>query len=168
MKPDDICQCEIDGISLLRNTIALEAKGLAAYDIVFMERDGQPFTISATSCRTSRRCCVLVISWASSAGARSWSLARASTPSAIPTTSICSIQTGTASSCSPIVSMDDDDPPVVWDMRIVKSPVEDWGLPPRSSWFLRRSRFLDCEVPHPPATDAREVHLGLTVTEKGD
>jgi 2-keto-4-pentenoate hydratase/2-oxohepta-3-ene-1,7-dioic acid hydratase in catechol pathway len=30
MKPGDICECEIDGIGLLRNPIALEAEDPAA------------------------------------------------------------------------------------------------------------------------------------------
>jgi hypothetical protein len=25
-----------------------------------------------------------------------------------------------------------------------------WGLPPRASWIAHRSRFLDCDVTHPP------------------
>jgi catechol 2,3-dioxygenase len=46
----------------------------------------------------------------------------------------------------PIVYMDGDDAPVVFDVRTVKSPQVAWGLPPRASWFAHRSRFLDCEV----------------------
>lgn len=57
------------------------------------------FTTTATSCPTSSRCCVRATPWASSAGATTWSSARASTRSAIPTTSICAIRTGIASSC---------------------------------------------------------------------
>jgi catechol 2,3-dioxygenase len=71
----------------------------------------------------------------------------------------------------PIVYMDGDDPPVVWDMRTVKRPIEAWGLPPRVSWFTHISRFLDCEVTHLPADGSMltlEKYLGLTVTEKGD
>jgi catechol 2,3-dioxygenase len=46
----------------------------------------------------------------------------------------------------PIVYMDGDDPPSVFDVRTVKSPQVAWGLPPRASWFIHRSRFLDCDV----------------------
>jgi catechol 2,3-dioxygenase len=50
----------------------------------------------------------------------------------------------------PIVYMDGDDPPVIFDVRTVKSPQVAWGLPPRASWIAHRSRFLDCDVTHPP------------------
>jgi catechol 2,3-dioxygenase len=46
----------------------------------------------------------------------------------------------------PIVYMDGDDPPSVFDVRTVVSPQVAWGLPPRASWFAHRSRFLDCDV----------------------
>jgi catechol 2,3-dioxygenase len=49
----------------------------------------------------------------------------------------------------PVVYMDGDDPPVIFDVRTVKSPQVAWGLPPRASWFAHRSRFLDCEVTQP-------------------
>ena len=55
----------------------------------------------------------------------------------------------------PIVYMDGDDPPVVWDVQTVKNHRVAWGLPPRASWFTHRSRFLDCEVTHPTAASAR-------------
>jgi hypothetical protein len=45
--------------------------------------------------------------------------------------------------------MDGDDPPVIFDVRTVKSPQVAWGLPPRASWMAHRSRFPDCEVTHP-------------------
>jgi catechol 2,3-dioxygenase len=50
----------------------------------------------------------------------------------------------------PIVYMDGDDPPVVFDVRTVKSPQVAWGLPPRAEWFAHRTPFLDCEVTYPP------------------
>ena len=46
----------------------------------------------------------------------------------------------------PIVYMDGDDPPVVFDVRTVKSPQVAWGLPPRASWLARRTPFLGSEV----------------------
>jgi catechol 2,3-dioxygenase len=70
------------------------------YDLVFLERDGPALHHYGYIVSDVQSCCVLATSWASSAGVRTWSLARASTPSAIPTTSICSIQTATGWSCS--------------------------------------------------------------------
>jgi catechol 2,3-dioxygenase len=64
----------------------------------------------------------------------------------------------------PIVYMDGDDPPTIWDVLTLKSATEAWGLPPRSSWFSERSRFLDCEVTHPSGGGAPmtlEKYLGL-------
>jgi hypothetical protein len=41
-----------------------------------------------------------------------------------------------------------------------------WGLPPRASWFARRSRFLGCEVTDPAGGSADgftlEQYLGVT------
>jgi catechol 2,3-dioxygenase len=66
----------------------------------------------------------------------------------------------------PIVYMDGDDPPVVFDVRTVKSPQEAWGLPPRASWFAHRSPFLDCEVTYPAVGGGDgltlEQYLGVT------
>jgi catechol 2,3-dioxygenase len=66
----------------------------------------------------------------------------------------------------PIVYMDGDDPPAVWDVRTLKHPVESWGLPPRASWVTQHSRFLDCEVTHPVDGDdsllTLEKYLGVT------
>jgi catechol 2,3-dioxygenase len=49
----------------------------------------------------------------------------------------------------PIVHMDGDDAPAVWDVLVHTRATEAWGLPPRASWFSDRSPFLDCEVTHP-------------------
>jgi catechol 2,3-dioxygenase len=48
----------------------------------------------------------------------------------------------------PIVYMDGDDPPVVFDVRTIKTPSPQvaWGLPPRASWLAHRSRFLNCDA----------------------
>jgi catechol 2,3-dioxygenase len=46
----------------------------------------------------------------------------------------------------PIVYMDGDDPPSVFDVQTVISPQVAWGLPPRASWFAHRSRFVDRDV----------------------
>jgi catechol 2,3-dioxygenase len=68
---------------------------------------------------------------------------------------------------APIVYMDGDDPPVVFDVRTVKSPQVAWGLPPRASWFAHRSRFLDCEVTHPAVSggDGLTLEQYLAVTD---
>jgi catechol 2,3-dioxygenase len=55
---------------------------------------------------------------------------------------------------APIVYMDGDDPPVIFDVRTVKSPQVAWGLPPRASWFAHRSRFLDCTITDPAGGSA--------------
>jgi catechol 2,3-dioxygenase len=66
----------------------------------------------------------------------------------------------------PIVYMDGDDPPSIFDVATVQSPQVAWGLPPRASWFARRSRFLDCEVTYPAGGTADgftlEQYLGAT------
>ena len=66
----------------------------------------------------------------------------------------------------PVVYMDGDDPPVVWDVRTLKHPVESWGLPPRASWVMESSPFLDREVTHPIDGDdavlTLEKYLGVT------
>ncbi|TCT05458.1 VOC family protein [Aquabacter spiritensis] len=49
----------------------------------------------------------------------------------------------------PIVYMDGDDAPHVWDVTQVPRATEAWGLPPRRSWFSNRSPFPDVEVTHP-------------------
>ena len=49
----------------------------------------------------------------------------------------------------PIVCMDGDDKPAVWDLTQVPRTTEAWGLPPRESWFSKRSPFPDCVVTHP-------------------
>ena len=59
----------------------------------------------------------------------------------------------------PIVYMDGDDPPIIWDVRTVKNHRVAWGLPPRESWFTHRSRFLDCEVTHPTGGDGSPLTL---------
>src|SRR6202158_805436 len=66
----------------------------------------------------------------------------------------------------PIVYMDGDDRPVVFDVQTVKSPQGAWGLPPSASWVAHRSRFLDCEVTTPSAAGGDgltlEQYLGVT------
>jgi catechol 2,3-dioxygenase len=66
----------------------------------------------------------------------------------------------------PIVYMDGDDPPVVFDVRTVMSPQVAWGLPPRASWFAHRSRFLDVQVTDPAGGSgdglSLEQYLGVT------
>ena len=60
---------------------------------------------------------------------------------------------------------DGDDPPVVFDVRTVKSPQVAWGLPPRASWLAHRSRFLDGEVTQPAGSGdglTLEQYLGVT------
>lgn len=49
----------------------------------------------------------------------------------------------------PIVCMDGDDKPAVWDLTQVPRATEAWGLPPRESWFSKRSRFPDSVITHP-------------------
>lgn len=55
----------------------------------------------------------------------------------------------------PIVYMDADDVPAVWDVTKVNRATECWGLPPRDSWFLRRTAFsghsLDAQTTDNPA-----------------
>jgi catechol 2,3-dioxygenase len=51
----------------------------------------------------------------------------------------------------PIVYMDGDDPPAIWDVTKIAKVTEAWGLPPRASWFAKRSPFAGCEVTAPPA-----------------
>jgi catechol 2,3-dioxygenase len=66
----------------------------------------------------------------------------------------------------PIVYMDGDDPPALFDVQTVKSPQVAWGLPPRASWIAHRTPFLDCEVTHPPGGSndgwTLEQYLGVT------
>jgi catechol 2,3-dioxygenase len=65
----------------------------------------------------------------------------------------------------PIVYMDGDDPPALFDIRTVKSPQVAWGFPPRASWLSHRSPFLDCEVTYPDVGGdgmTLEQYLGIT------
>jgi catechol 2,3-dioxygenase len=65
----------------------------------------------------------------------------------------------------PIVYMDGDDPPVIFDVQKVKSPQVAWGLPPRASWFAHRSPFLDCEVtPYVSGGDGMTLEQYLEAT----
>lgn len=50
----------------------------------------------------------------------------------------------------PIVYMDGDDKPAVWDVLGKTRVGEAWGMPARSSWFSERAPFLDCPVTVPP------------------
>ena len=50
----------------------------------------------------------------------------------------------------PIVYMDSDDPPHVWDVLSTERGTEAWGLPPRESWFSQRSAFKGVTVTAPP------------------
>ncbi len=49
----------------------------------------------------------------------------------------------------PIVHMDGDDKPHVWDVMTAARTTEAWGLPPRESWFANRSPFVGVTVTHP-------------------
>lgn len=49
----------------------------------------------------------------------------------------------------PIVHMDGDDKPHVWDVMTAARTTEAWGLPPRKSWFANRSPFVGVTVTHP-------------------
>jgi catechol 2,3-dioxygenase len=51
----------------------------------------------------------------------------------------------------PIVYMDSDDPPHVWDVVTTERATEAWGLPPRETWFSHRSAFKGVTVTAPPA-----------------
>jgi catechol 2,3-dioxygenase len=68
----------------------------------------------------------------------------------------------------PIVYMDGDDPPVVFDVRTVKSPQVAWGLPPRAEWFAHRSPFLDCEVTYPPGGEGDGMTLEQYLGSEGE
>ena len=67
----------------------------------------------------------------------------------------------------PIVYMDGDDPPVVFDVRTVKSPQVAWGLPPRASWLARRTPFLGSEVTlrGPGEGDGMTLEQYLAITD---
>ncbi|MDX6449994.1 MAG: catechol 2,3-dioxygenase [Gaiellaceae bacterium] len=60
----------------------------------------------------------------------------------------------------PIVYMDGDDPPSVFDVQTVKSPQIAWGLPPRARWFTHRSPFVGHEI-----TDTVGDGDGLTLEQ---
>jgi catechol 2,3-dioxygenase len=49
----------------------------------------------------------------------------------------------------PIVYMDVDDEPHVWDVLTTERGTEAWGLPPRESWFSHRSPFKGVNVATP-------------------
>jgi len=49
----------------------------------------------------------------------------------------------------PIVHMDGDDTPHVWDGHEGRAHHRSLGLPPRESWFANRSRFIGATVTHP-------------------
>nr|WP_246563662.1 VOC family protein [Bradyrhizobium liaoningense] len=49
----------------------------------------------------------------------------------------------------PIVYMDGDDEPHVWDVLATERGTEAWGLPARESWFLHRSQFKGVPVTAP-------------------
>lgn len=51
----------------------------------------------------------------------------------------------------PIVYMDGDDEPHIWDVITTKRATEAWGLPPRETWFSHRSPFEGVKVTAPPA-----------------
>ncbi|MCU1676679.1 MAG: lactoylglutathione lyase-like lyase, partial [Frankiales bacterium] len=67
----------------------------------------------------------------------------------------------------PIVYMDGDDQPTNFDVRSVKSPQVAWGLPPRASWFARRTRFVGAEVSEPTggSADGMSLEAYLKATE---
>jgi len=50
----------------------------------------------------------------------------------------------------PILHMDGDDEPAVWDILVEKNLTEAWGLPARASWFAERTPFQDCPTSAPP------------------
>lgn len=63
----------------------------------------------------------------------------------------------------PIVHMDGDDQPSVWDVLKVRAG-EAWGLPPRETWFSERTLFSGCEVTTPPVLGSPltlEKYLGI-------
>ena len=49
----------------------------------------------------------------------------------------------------PIVYMDVDDEPHVWDVVTTERALEAWGLPPRETWFSHRSPFKGVTVTAP-------------------
>ena len=49
----------------------------------------------------------------------------------------------------PIVYMDRDDEPHVWDVLTTQRTTEAWGLPPRESWFSQCAPFIDAKVAAP-------------------
>ena len=66
----------------------------------------------------------------------------------------------------PIVYMDGDDPPHVWDVVTTERVTEAWGLPPRKSWFSHRSPFSDVTVtPLPPGPGPMTLEQYLQVAE---
>ena len=71
----------------------------------------------------------------------------------------------------PIIYMDGDDPPVIYDVGKIKSPVQAWGLPPRATWVNDSTAFLDCEVTALAGGDRAqptlEDYLGVTAITTG-
>jgi catechol 2,3-dioxygenase len=66
----------------------------------------------------------------------------------------------------PIVYMDGDDAPHVWDVVTTERVTEAWGLPPRESWFSHRSPFSDVTVtPLPPGPGPMTLEQYLQVAE---
>jgi len=51
---------------------------------------------------------------------------------------------------APIVYMDSDDDPRVWDLIKTERVTQSWGLPPRESWFSHRSMFDGVTMVSPP------------------
>ena len=63
----------------------------------------------------------------------------------------------------PIVYMDGDDKPAIWDVLKVRAG-EAWGLPPRAAWFSERTPFFGCDVSAPPVLGSPltlEKYLGI-------
>lgn len=52
---------------------------------------------------------------------------------------------------APIVYMDLEDEPRVWDVVTTERLTQSWGLPPRESWFSHRSPFKGVKISDPPA-----------------
>lgn len=50
----------------------------------------------------------------------------------------------------PMIYMDGEDEPNVWDVTKVAQVTEAWGLPPRQTWFDERTPFANCAVSNPP------------------
>ena len=49
----------------------------------------------------------------------------------------------------PILYMDGDDRPAIWDVTQFQRVTESWGLPPRQSWLSTRSRFPGAVLTRP-------------------